>query len=274
MNIVFIGWKLWKPFSRWVFLLKNWESFCVLQEEGGYHFTTSSHAFQLIPLIRKGEEETKSEISTFNVAVIFNGTTRLGNSAQVCYSWLENQRSPSLASVTSEVTLNKQEEFYQRDHDSTCSVQCHNLQPSCCDPVQCIIILVNAAAIRTVRIIVPKVIMLFFPHYWPSWTALQGIRHQGGGSGGGGTPNNAAVWRSPTVLPVVQCRLQVTDDRAATLPHIEEMPDPMVKASLQIELAADWVGSSFGHRHSNGAINVYPRRWHTYMAMLRATICG
>ena len=65
------------------------------------------------------------------------------------------------------------------------------------------------------------------------------------------------------VLPVGQCRLQVTDDRAATLPHIEEMPDPLCKASLQIELAA-----GFGHRHSNGAISVYPRRWHTYMAML------
>ena len=34
-----------------------------LREEGGYHFKTSLHAFQLIPLIRKGEEETiKSEI--------------------------------------------------------------------------------------------------------------------------------------------------------------------------------------------------------------------
>ena len=26
-------------------------------------------------------------------------------------------------------------------------------------------------------------------------------------------------------LPSIQCRLQVTDDRAATLTHIEEMPD-------------------------------------------------
>ena len=84
MNSAFIGWTLWKPFSRWVFLLKNWDSFCVLREEGGYHFTTSSHAFQFIPLIRKGEEETiKSEISKFNVAVIFYGTTRLGEALAI-----------------------------------------------------------------------------------------------------------------------------------------------------------------------------------------------
>jgi len=135
--------KVVKIFLKMGVLLKNWESFCVPREEGGYHFTTSSHAFQLIPLIRKGEEETiKSEISTFNVAVIFLWHNKAwgssGNSAQVCYSWLENQMSPSLASVTSEVTLSKQEEFYQRDHNSTCSVQCHNLQPSCHDRVQCI----------------------------------------------------------------------------------------------------------------------------------------
>ena len=72
--------------------------------------------------------------------------------------------SPSLASVTSEVTLNKQEEFYQRDLNSTCSVQCHRynrLLAAIRDSA-----LVNASAIRTVRIIVPEVIMsLFFPQY-------------------------------------------------------------------------------------------------------------
>ena len=41
------------------------------------------------------------------------------------------------------------------------------------------------------------------------------------------------------VLPFVQCRLQVTDNRAATLTHVKEMLTvPLCKASLQIELAA------------------------------------
>ena len=160
------------------------ESFCVLREEGGYHFTTSSHAFQLIPLIRKGEEETiKSEISTFNVAVTFLWHNKAwgssGNSAQVCYSWLENQMSPSLASVTCEVTLSKQEEIITVLADQYNVTTCSLLATIGYSA------LANAASMRTMRIIVPKVIMLFFPHYWSSWTAVQGIRHQGGGSGGG-----------------------------------------------------------------------------------------
>ena len=41
------------------------------------------------------------------------------------------------------------------------------------------------------------------------------------------------------VLPFVQRRLQVADNRAATLTQIEEMlTDPLCKASLQIQLAA------------------------------------
>ena len=68
-----------KTFLKAGIPLEKLDSFRVLLEEGGYRLTTSSHKHQLIPLIRKEEEERiKSEISASDVAVIFDGTTRLG----------------------------------------------------------------------------------------------------------------------------------------------------------------------------------------------------
>ena len=68
-------------------------------------------------------------------------------------------------------------------------------------------------------------------------------------------------------LPSIQCRLQVTDDRAATQTHIEEMPDPLWKASLQ-SCQRFWIRvlqcfnhclslKGIAHLHSNAMSN-YP----------------
>ena len=64
--------------------LQKMDDFRELLEEGGYHLTSVPNMRQLIPFVRKEEEEMiKGEISGHNISVIFDGTTRLGEALAI-----------------------------------------------------------------------------------------------------------------------------------------------------------------------------------------------
>ena len=64
--------------------LQRMDDFRELLEEGGYCLTSVPNMRQVIPFVRKEEEEMiKGEISGHNVSVIFNGTTRLGEALAI-----------------------------------------------------------------------------------------------------------------------------------------------------------------------------------------------
>lgn len=64
--------------------LQRMDDFRELLEEGGYRLTSVPNMRQLIPFVRKEEEEMiKGEISGHNVSVIFDGTTRLGEALAI-----------------------------------------------------------------------------------------------------------------------------------------------------------------------------------------------
>ena len=70
--------KVAKTFLKASVPLEKQNSFHALLEEGGYRLKLL-HTCQLTPLIRKDKEgKIKGEISASNVAVSFDGTTRLG----------------------------------------------------------------------------------------------------------------------------------------------------------------------------------------------------
>lgn len=76
--------KVVKTFLKAGVPLNKLDIFRELLEEGGYRLTTSPHMRQIIPFIRKEEEERiRSEIAGTNVAVIFDGITRLGEALAV-----------------------------------------------------------------------------------------------------------------------------------------------------------------------------------------------
>ena len=65
-----------KTFLKASIPLQKMDDFRELLEEGGYHLTSVPNMRQLIPFVRKEEEEMiKGEISGHNVSVIFDGTT-------------------------------------------------------------------------------------------------------------------------------------------------------------------------------------------------------
>ena len=64
--------------------LQKMDDFRELLEDGGYRLTSVPNMRQLIPFVRKEEEEMiKGEISGHNVSVIFDGTTRLGEALAI-----------------------------------------------------------------------------------------------------------------------------------------------------------------------------------------------
>lgn len=75
--------KVVKTFLKAGVPLNKLDIFRELLEEGGYRLTTSPHIRQIIPFIRKEEERIRSEIAGTNVAVIFDGITRLGEALAV-----------------------------------------------------------------------------------------------------------------------------------------------------------------------------------------------
>ena len=214
--------------------LHKMDDFHELLEEGGYRLTSAPYMRQLIPFVKKEEEEKiKDEISGTNVAVIFDGTTRLGE---------------ALAIVIRFVTADW--EIKQRDGAS-----------------------VNGAVMRTVKVVFPKVVdMRCFSHaidYVGDHFNIPTLKRflQLWNIHFGHSPATRLAWRertgisiksySPTrwwswwevaqqimlqfaeILPFVQQRLQEAGSKAATLKQIEAvLNDVQTKCSLQIELAA------------------------------------
>ena len=73
-----------KTFLKASVPLQKMDDFRELLEEGGYRLTSVPNMRQLIPFVRKEEEEMiKGEISGHNVSVIFDGTRRLGEALAI-----------------------------------------------------------------------------------------------------------------------------------------------------------------------------------------------
>ena len=90
--------KTMKTFLKAGVPLQKLDDFRELLEEGGYRLTSVPNMRQLIPFVRKEEEEIiKGELAGHNISVIFDGTTRLGEALAIVVrfvtaDWEVNQR--------------------------------------------------------------------------------------------------------------------------------------------------------------------------------------
>ena len=265
--------KTMKTFLKAGVPLQKLDDFRELLEEGGYRLTSVPNMRQLIPFVRKEEEEIiKGELAGHNISVIFDGTTRLGEALAIVVrfvtaDWEVKQRLVRLQLLAKSL---KGEELAREiimvlaQHYN---VQNNSLCASMRDGAS-----VNGAAMRTVKIVFPKVVdVRCFSHaidgvgshfniptvkrFLQLWNSL--FTH---------SPTTRLAWKertgiskksySPTrwwswwevaqqvmlqfaeILPFVQDRLQTAANKA-TLRHVEEMfEDGQMKLSLQLELAA------------------------------------
>lgn len=111
------------------------DDFRELLEEGGYRLTSVPNMRQLIPFVRKEEEEMiKGEISGHNVSVIFDGTTRLGEALAIVVrfitaDWEIKQRLVRLQLIAKSL---KGDEIGSRNHHGSCTtIQCAKQQSLC-----------------------------------------------------------------------------------------------------------------------------------------------
>ena len=265
--------KTMKTFLKAGVPLQKLDDFRELLEEGGYRLTSVPNMRQLIPFVRKEEEEIiKGELAGHNISVIFDGTTRLGEALAIVVrfvtaDWEVKQRLVRLQLLAKSL---KGEELAREiimvlaQHYN---VQNNSLCASMRDGAS-----VNGAAMRTVKIVFPKVVdVRCFSHaidgvgshfniptvkrFLQLWNSL--FTH---------SPATRLAWKertgiskksySPTrwwswwevaqqvmlqfaeILPFVQDRLQTAANKA-TLRNVEEMfEDGQMKLSLQLELAA------------------------------------
>ena len=265
--------KTMKTFLKAGVPLQKLDDFRELLEEGGYRLTSVPNMRQLIPFVRKEEEEIiKGELAGHNISVIFDGTTRLGEALAIVIrfvtaDWEVKQRLVRLQLLAKSL---KGEELAREiililaQHYN---VQNNSLCASMRDGAS-----VNGAAMRTVKIVFPKVVdVRCFSHaidgvgshfniptvkrFLQLWNSL--FTH---------SPATRLAWKertgiskksySPTrwwswwevaqqvmlqfaeILPFVQDRLQTAANKA-TLRHVDEMfEDGQMKLSLQLELAA------------------------------------
>lgn len=265
--------KTMKTFLKAGVPLQKLDDFRELLEEGGYRLTSVPNMRQLIPFVRKEEEDIiKGELAGHNISVIFDGTTRLGEALAIVVrfvtaDWEVKQRLVRLQLIAKSL---KGEELAREiimvlaQHYN---VQNNSLCASMRDGAS-----VNGAAMRTVKIVFPKVVdVRCFSHaidgvgshfniptvkrFLQLWNSL--FTH---------SPATRLAWRertgiskksySPTrwwswwevaqqvmlqfaeILPFVQDRLQTAANKA-TLRQVEEMfVDGQMKLSLQLELAA------------------------------------
>ncbi|KAK3754796.1 hypothetical protein QZH41_007565 [Actinostola sp. cb2023] len=264
--------KVMKTFLKAGVPLKKMDDFRELLEEGGYRLTSVPNMRQLIPFVRKEEEETiKGEISGSNVSVIFDGTTRLGEALAIVVrfitaDWEIKQRLVRLQLLAKSLKGDELAREIIMVLAQQYNVQNNSLCASMRDGAS-----VNRAAMRTVKIVFPKVVdVRCFSHaidgvgshfniptvkrFLQLWNAL--FSH---------SPATRLAWRertgiskksySPTrwwswwevaqqvmlqfaeIQPFVQERLQTAVNKA-TLRQIEEMfDDDQTKLLLQIELA-------------------------------------
>ena len=265
--------KTMKTFLKAGVPLQKLDDFRELLEEGGYRLTSVPNMRQLIPFVRKEEEEIiKGELAGHNISVIFDGTTRLGEALAIVVrfvtaDWEVKQLLVCLQLLAKSL---KGEELAREiimvlaQHYN---VQNNSLCASMRDGAS-----VNGAAMRTVKIVFPKVVdVRCFSHaidgvgshfniptvkrFLQLWNSL--FTH---------SPATRLAWKertgiskksySPTrwwswwevaqqvmlqfaeILPFVQDRLQTAANKA-TLRHVKEMfEDGQMKLSLQLELAA------------------------------------
>ena len=265
--------KTMKTFLKAGVPLQKLDDFRELLEEGGYRLTSVPNMRQLIPFVRKEEEEIiKGELAGHNISVIFDGTTRLGEALAIVVSfvtadWEVKQRLVRLQLLAKSL---KGEELAREiimvlaQHYN---VQNNSLCASMRDGAS-----VNGAAMRTVKIVFPKVVdVRCFSHaidgvgshfniptvkrFLQLWNSLfthspatrLARKERTGISKKSYSPTRWWSWwevaqqvmlQFAEILPFVQDRLQTAANKA-TLRHVEEMfEDGQMKLSLQLELAA------------------------------------
>ena len=253
--------------------LQKMDDFRELWEEGGYRLTSIPNMRQLTPFVRKEEEEMiKGEISGHNVSVIFDGTTRLGEALAIVVrfitaDWEIKQRLVRLQLIAKSL---KGDELAREI--ITVLAQQYNVQNSSFCAAMRDGASVNGAAMRTVKVVFPKVVdVRCFPHaidgigshfniptfrrFLQLWNALFGH-----------SPATRIAWKertdisnksySPTrwwswwevanqimlqfaeIHPFLPARLQEAANKA-TLRKLDEMlANAQTKLLLQIELAA------------------------------------
>ena len=105
--------------------LQKMDDFRELLEEGGYRLTSVPNMRQLIPFVRKEEEEMiKGEISGHNVSVIFDGTTRLGEALAIVVRFI--------TADTADSEISKRRRIGSRNHHGSCkTIQCAKQQSLC-----------------------------------------------------------------------------------------------------------------------------------------------
>lgn len=139
--------------------LQKMDDFRELLEEGGYCLTSVPNMRQLIPFVRKEEEEMiKGEISGHNVSVIFDGTTRLGEALTIVVrfitaDWEIKQRLVRLQLIAKSL---KGDELAREI--ITVLAQQYNAQNSSLCAAMRDGASVNGAAMRTVKVVFPKVV--------------------------------------------------------------------------------------------------------------------
>ena len=265
--------KTMKTFLKAGVPLQKLDDFRELLEEGGYRLTSVPNMRQLIPFVRKEEEEIiKGELAGHNISVIFDGTTRLGEALAIVVrfvtaDWEVKQRLVRLQLLAKSLKGEELAREIIMVLTQHYNVQNNSLCASMRDGAS-----VNGAAMRTVKIVFPKVVdVRCFSHaidgvgshfniptvkrFLQLWNSL--FTH---------SPATRLAWKertgiskksySPTrwwswwevaqqvmlqfaeILPFVQDRLQTAANKA-TLRHVEEMfEDGQMKLSLQLELAA------------------------------------
>ena len=253
--------------------LQKMDDFRELLEEGGYRLTSIPNMRQLTPFVRKEEEEMiKGEISGHNVSVIFDGTTRLGEALAIVVrfitaDWEIKQRLVRLQLIAKSL---KGDELAREI--ITVLAQQYNVQNSSFCAAMRDGASVNGAAMRTVKVVFPKVVDVrcfshaidgigshfnipTFRRFLQLWNAL--FSH---------SPATRIAWKertdisnksySPTrwwswwevanqimlqfaeIHPFLPARLQEAANKA-TLRKLDEMlANAQTKLLLQIELAA------------------------------------
>ena len=252
--------------------LQKMDDFRELLEEGGYRLTSVPNMRQLIPFVRKEEEEMiKGEIG-HNVSVISDGTTRLGEALAIVVrfitaDWEIKQRLVRLQLIAKSL----------KGDELACKIitvlaQQYNVQNSSLCAAMRDGASVNGAAMRTVKVVFPKVVdVRCFSHaidgigshfniptlrrFLQLWNAMFGHspatriawKEHTGISNKSYSPTRWWSWwqvanqimlQFAEIHPFLQARLQEAANKA-TLRQLDEMlANAQTKLLLQIELAA------------------------------------
>ena len=139
--------------------LQKMDDFRELLEEGGYHLTSVPNMRQLIPFVRKEEEEMiKGEISGHNVSVIFDGTTRLGEALAIVVRFITADCEIKQRLVRSQLIAKSLKGDELAHEIITVLPQQYNVQNSSLCAAMRDGASVNRTAIRTLKVVFQKVV--------------------------------------------------------------------------------------------------------------------